>query len=124
MSLAIKDPAAPVSSPASSNPYGLTQSEIKQVQAWNAMSDDEKGEYLFRERQERDIADYITADDAFRAANSNTVQPLAGGGAVVGGALRPDTLITEGGVEMTVQQAIDVGIFSGDILGKQVEDLR
>lgn len=123
MSLSINDPATTEAHNAN-NPYALTQTEIAQVNAWNNMSDDEKGEYLFHARQDQEISDLIAQDDIHRAANSITVQHLASGGAVVGGALRPDTLITEGGIEMTVQQAIDVGIFHGDILGKQVEDLR
>lgn len=124
MSLLIKDPATTEAFNNESNPYALTGSEVAQVQLWDSLTDDQKGEYLFHERQERDIADFIAQDDKFRAANSITVQHLADGSAVVGGELNPNTLITEGGVEMTVQQAIDVGIFTGDILGKQVEDLR
>jgi hypothetical protein len=123
MSLSINDPATTEEHNAN-NPYALTQAEIAQVNAWNNMSDDEKGEYLHRSKEAQNRADFIAQDDMHRAANSNTVQYLSTGGAVVGSSLRPDTLITEGGIEMTVQQAIDVGIFSGDILGKQVEDLR
>lgn len=123
MSLSINDPVTTEQHNAN-NPYALTQAEIAQVNAWNNMSDDEKGEYLHHAKQEQNIADFIARDDIHKAANSNTVQYLATGGAVVGGELNPNTLITEGGVEMTVQQAIDVGIFSGEILGKQVEDLR
>jgi hypothetical protein len=123
MSLSINDPAT-TEAHNTNNPYALTPAEINQMNTWNGMSDDEKGEYLFRAKESQSIADFIAQDDESRAANSNTVQHLASGETIVGGALHPDTLITEGGVEMTVQQAIDVGLFTGGILGQQVEDLR
>ncbi|WP_404420015.1 hypothetical protein [Marinospirillum sp.] len=46
-------------------------------------------------------------------------QRLAGGGAVVGGAIRPDALVTIGGLEMTVQQAVDTGLRPASMIGHQ-----
>jgi hypothetical protein len=105
------------------NPYALTPEEQKQVDAWEAMDDGDKGEYLHRMKQEHNIQDISASIDYWDRINDLPTQRLAGGGAQVGGELRPDALLTIDGVEMTAQQAVDVGIRSSLSIGKQVADL-
>ncbi|MBS97119.1 MAG: hypothetical protein CMI01_00360 [Oceanospirillaceae bacterium] len=117
MSLSI-DPAL-----AEGNPYNLTPDELDQVRAWNNMTADERGEYLHYAKQRSNIEHIVASAEFEDSINSNVVQRLAGGGAQVGGALRPDALLTINGVEMTLQQAVDIGIRSSSSIGTQTADL-
>lgn len=108
---------------AEGNPYNLTPSELAQVQAWNSMSDDQRGEYLHYAKQQGDIDNIVAAAEMDDFINENVVQRLAGGGAQVGGALRSDALTTINGVELTVQQAVDLGIYTSSSIGTQTADL-
>lgn len=118
MSLAI-DPAL-----TEGNPYNLTPAELAQVQAWNSMSDDQRGEYLHYAKQQDNIETIVASAEMNDYINGNVVQRLAGGGAQVGGAVRPDALLTIDGVEMTVQQAVDIGIRASSTIGTQTADLN
>lgn len=106
------------------NPYSLTPAEQAQVQAWNNMSDDQRGEYLHYAKQQENIDYIVAAEEMNDYINGNVVQRLANGGAQVGGALRPDALLTIDGVELTLQQAIDLGIRSSSSIGTQTADLN
>ena len=105
------------------NPYALTPDEQKQVDAWEAMSDDDKGEYIHHMKQEQNRRDISARIDYWDNINDLPTQRLAGGGVKVGGELRPDALLTVDGVEMTAQQAVDVGLRSSLSIGKQIADL-
>jgi len=105
------------------NPYALTKEEQEQWNAWEAMSDDDKGEFIFSAKQELSNADYIAAKDAEERINSNVVQRLHGGGIQVGGALQADAIITIDGFEMTAQQAVDHGVIPADHIGDQTAHL-
>lgn len=84
------------------------------------MSDDDKGEFLHHAKQELTTQDTFDNQDYWnRISGDVCVQRIAGGGAVVGGAIRPDALVTIGGLEMTVQQAVDVGLRPASMIGHQ-----
>jgi len=108
------------------NPYALTPEEQARWDAWEAMEDDDKGAYLHQAHQDLASNDTFAADEYWSEINGDVcVQRLAGGGAAVGGAIRPDTLVTIGGIEMTVQQAVDVGLYSSSAIGHQTgEDVE
>src|SRR5690606_22017570 len=99
--------------------YALTQEEQEALSAWEAMSDDEKGAYLHQAKQELTTQDTFAEQDYWNRINDVCVQRLAGGGAVVGGAIRPDALVTICGIEMTVQQAVDNGLRPASMIGHQ-----
>ncbi|OEY65041.1 hypothetical protein [Marinobacter sp. X15-166B] len=102
------------------NPYALTPEEQAQWDAWEALRDDDKGEYLHQVKQDLTSHDTFASKDYWDSINGDVcVQRLAGGGAVVGGAIRPDALVTIGGIEMTVQQAVDSGIRPASMIGHQ-----
>lgn len=102
------------------NPYALTKEEQEQWAAWEAMDDGDKGEYLHHAKQELTTRDTFDNQDYWNRINGDVcVQRIAGGGAVVGGAIRPDALVTIGGLEMTVQQAVDVGLRPASMIGHQ-----
>lgn len=105
------------------NPYNLTPAELAQVQAWNNMTDDQRGEYLHYAKQQENIDSIVAAAEMDDYINGNVVQRLAGGGVQVGGTVRPDALLTIDGVEMTVQQAVDLGIRSSSTIGTQTAEL-
>jgi len=108
----------------SSNAYGLNRAEAEQFKQFNALTEDEKAERLWREDQERSIRDYVSKQEKHEASNSNLVQHLSGGGAAIGGALRPDALVNYQGVEMTVQQAVDIGVYKPVAIGHQTSDIN
>jgi uncharacterized lipoprotein YajG len=105
--------------PEGQNPYALTPQEEQQLQAWENMSDDQKGEHIFQAKQDANIEDVTARNNLNAYINDVCVQRLAGGGATVGGAIRPDALITIGGFEMTVQQAVDAGVRPASMIGHQ-----
>ena len=117
MSLSINKPEASV------NPHELTKEEQEQWNTWEAMSDDEKGEHLFNVHQDLSNADYITREDETLHANNHVIQKSPTGVVRVGGALRADTLINANGIEMTVKQAVDLGIAGSEYVGQQTADL-
>jgi len=106
-----------------SNQYALNKAEAAQWAEFNALTDDQKAERLFREDQERHIREYVAQEREHEAANSSPVQHLSGGGVTVGGALRPDALVNYGGLEMTVQQAVDIGVYKPEAIGHQTSDI-
>ena len=84
------------------------------------MDDDDKGEYLHHAKQDLTSNDTFASKDYWNQINGDVcVQRIAGGGAVVGGAIRPDALVTIGGIEMTVQQAVDTGLRPASMIGHQ-----
>jgi len=105
------------------NPYALTKEEQEQWDTWEAMSDDEKGTVIFNTKQELSNADYITSKVEHEQANQNVIQRSPTGGIQIGGDLRADTLINVDGMEMTVQQAVDVGIADSQYIGQQTATL-
>ena len=107
----------------SDNPYALTPSEVAQVKDWEALSDDQKGEHIHSMKELENVEQYVADAQFNEYINSNTIQTLAGGGAVVGGELRPDALVTIGCLEMTVQQAVDAGVYDSSAPGMQTSDM-
>lgn len=105
------------------NPYALSKQEADQMKAWEAMSDDEKGEYLHYAKQEDSNRRYIAKKAQADFMNDNIVQRLATGGAQVGGAMQPNALVIIDGLEMTVQQAVDVGIYPSEAINMQTGDM-
>lgn len=105
------------------NPYALSEQEADQMKAWEAMSDDDKGVFLHYAKQEDSIQQYVAKKAQADFMNDHVIQRLANGGAQVGGALRPDALVIINGLEMTVQQAVDVGVYSSDALNMQTADM-
>ena len=117
-SYAASEPTQRPSEPA--NPYALTPEEQARWDAWEAMEDDDKGAYLHQAHQDLASNDTFAADEYWGQINGDVcTQRLAGGGAVVGGAIRPDALVTIGGIEMTVQQAVDNGLRPASMIGHQ-----
>ncbi len=101
-----------------------TKQEQKQLDAFANMTDDERGELLHREAIERNVNQTVAKWQEHEAANSHVVQRSANGGIQVGGTLKADSLVTVCGIEMTLQQAIDVGHAESDIIGEQSVDLQ
>lgn len=117
MSLSIRTPTT------DNNPLSLTPSEVTMMQQWESMTDDQKGEYLHYAKQQDSIDAYVSSRRQHDEMNSNVYQRLAGGGVQVGGAVRPDAILTIDGIEMTAQQAVDLGIRPSAMLGTQTADL-
>ncbi len=108
----------PTAEPA--NPYALTSEEQARWDAWESMDNDDKGEFLHHAKQDYTSNATLASKDYWNQINGDVcVQRIAGGGAVVGGAIRPDALVTIGGLEMTVQQAVDVGLRPASMIGHQ-----
>lgn len=101
-----------------------TVNEAAQVEAWETMSDDQKGEYLHYAKQEANYQDVAAKAATNEWINDHSVQYLADGSAQVGGELRPDALINVEGIEMTVQQAVDLGLRSASSIGMQIGSMQ
>ena len=115
---AASEPTQRPSEPA--NPYALTPDEQARWDAWEAMEDDDKGAYLHQAHQDLATQDTFANLDYWKRINGDVcVQSLAGGGAVVGGSIRPDALVAINGIEMTVQQAVDMGLRPASMIGHQ-----
>ena len=102
----------------------FNKQEQKQLDAFASMTDEERGELLHREAIERNVNEAVAKMMEHEAANNHVVQRSANGGIQVGGLLKADTLVTVHGMEMTIQQAIDVGMADSDIIGEQSVDLQ
>lgn len=113
-------PEAPQAQAEPADPNALTAEEQVRWNAWESMSDDERGEYMHHTKQELATQDTFDSKEYWSDINADVcVQRLAGGGAVVGGAIRPDALVTIHGIEMTVQQAVDAGVRPASMIGHQ-----
>ncbi len=108
---------------AEANPLGLTRSEADMLKSWENMTADQKGEYMHHAKQEDNRDAFLSSIQFNESINSNVFQRLSGGGVQVGGAVRPDALVTIGGIEMTAQQAVDLGLRSSEMIGTQTADL-
>ncbi len=108
----------------SSNPYALTTAEAAQYKEFNAMTEDQKAERLWRDGQNQSIRESAERMREHEAANSSHVQHLSSGGVQVGGGLNPNALVNFKGVEMTVQQAVDIGVYIPEAIGHQTSDIN
>ncbi|UTW13368.1 hypothetical protein [Marinobacterium rhizophilum] len=106
-----------------SNSLSLTPNEAAMMQQWESMTDDQKGEYLHYAKQQDSIDAYVSSRQLNDEMNSNVYQRLATGGVQVGGAVRPDAILTIDGIEMTAQQAVDLGVRPSAMIGTQTADL-
>lgn len=106
-----------------SNPYALTKAQVAQMKEFDALSEEEQGARLFREREEKSNRDFIAQSLEHETANTYPKQHLSDGRAIVGGALHPEALVNYGGLEMTVQQAVNLGVYKAEAIGHQTSDI-
>ncbi|MBE9397107.1 hypothetical protein IOQ59_07510 [Pontibacterium sp. N1Y112] len=103
---------------------GLTHTERQQMEAINNMTDDECGVLVRQAIQDDADQEFIQSWEQTERMNDHVVQRLSNGSSVVGGALQPNALVTIGGIEMTVQQAVDAGVYSSDVFGMHTADME